>query len=81
MKKQFGPATTEIADKDAAEEHAKSGFAVFGIFKKLEGKAYEAFESVAKKNKNDMDFGYTTKAGKSFKSTTWLAWLPLIYVK
>ncbi|KAL1309876.1 hypothetical protein HN51_052610 [Arachis hypogaea] len=63
LKKQSGPASTEIKSADdAAAFIGENKVVVVGIFPKFSGEEYENFIALAEKLRSDYDFGHTLEA-------------------
>lgn len=60
MIKQNAPAYVELKSSKELEIFRGANVAVVGSFEKLEGAAYEIFLDIAKENREDYDFAYTT---------------------
>uniref|UniRef100_A0A7N0TR13 Protein disulfide-isomerase n=1 Tax=Kalanchoe fedtschenkoi TaxID=63787 RepID=A0A7N0TR13_KALFE len=63
LKKQSGPASTEIkSPEDASNLIADKKVVIVGVFPELSGEEYENFTSLAEKFRSEYEFGHTTDA-------------------
>ncbi|KAL8473473.1 hypothetical protein ACS0TY_030345 [Phlomoides rotata] len=63
LKKQAGPASTEIKSvEDAAGLVDEKKISIVGVFPKFSGEEYETFWALAEKLRSDYDFGHTLDA-------------------
>ncbi|KAL9687692.1 hypothetical protein QQ045_032099 [Rhodiola kirilowii] len=63
LKKQSGPASTEIKSSEDASNHiGDKKVVIVGVFPELSGEKYENFTSLAEKLRSEYEFGHTTNA-------------------
>ncbi|CAN1176144.1 Protein disulfide-isomerase [Linum perenne] len=63
LKKQSGPASTEIKSAEQASTFVgDSKIVIVGVFPKLSGKEFENYMALAEKLRSDYEFGHTTNA-------------------